>query len=156
MTIEEILIRFVAQYIDRETIHLCTYDEYSKLQSQLYRILINHNVDLSFKELYLPYFDMTIGGNAQGISSEFLRKLIKQNWQKVDIEDLENIKINHVYTCDKYGFVVLKNTNEPITVVKDRKQIGIGSMAAINVTNTDLYIDKFNNIKIDTYTIVYD
>ena len=29
-------------------------------------------------------------------------------------------------------------------------------MAAINVTNTDLYIDKFNNIKIDTYTIVYD
>lgn len=155
LLVEQVLDDFFNNQIDKDTIHLVSYDEFKQLERQLTNCLRRNNIDLSFKCLYSPRYDTTFSGNPGAIAWSFLHKLMIKAWHPITPEQLKDIEINNVYTNDRFGCVQIGTTKD-VKIVNEYKHVGIGSMSSIIETTTNLYVDDKNNILVVTSTLTYD
>lgn len=152
--VEDTLTDFYYEEIP-EDFHLCSYNEYKKVEDKLENFLRSKKIDLSFDSMKLPSFGIKIGGNYSGIAYDFLRGVIDLYWEQISPNELENIQINNVYKKDQYGFCVPASPRE-IRIVNSWQDVGIGSQSSVIETKTELYVDDDNNILVSTYSLTWD
>ena len=141
--------------VDLDYFHLLPYTKIKEIEDKLERTFARKSLDLSYKSAYLPRYGIKIGGNRGGMASDVCRGLQKKAWKQVEIEDLADIDITAVYKNDKFGFPV-KGTAADLRAVNNWSHVGYGSQASMIQRNTDFYVDKYNNVLVDSYALTWD
>ena len=145
-------------------IHLLDYEHIHELESKFENMLWYYNVDLSFQSEVSSKYGFKVGGNASGISSDFIIHFTDRKWKEVKMtkseihRHLEKHPNAKVYENGRY-FSVKQVSPDVVLNARYGSQYshcGYGSCASEYEYSTKLFKDRSGNLKVDKHCFKWD
>ena len=150
--------------ISSEDVHLLSYNEGHNLERSFMFYLREAGADLSYKSDFVKYngIDIKIGGNAQGIASDFIKAVVDSQWHAVEVNEEEAYEklaeAPNIYTAN-YWFVEPISYEEGVRMLNlatGSFQHGYGSQAYIDEVTRTIYEDDLGNVKVKVNSMRWD
>ena len=146
--------------LEPDEIHLLDYKHAKEFEQELVKQLRSQGVDLSYKSVTL-WPGMTVSGNTTAIANDLVRRDIKDNWYKaeVDAQDIEEADHYTIYEKDRYGYPQKCSKSRALSLLGIKTGFsdhGYGSQAYSDETKRTCFRDEFGNIMIDVSVLRWD